>query len=64
VVHVEERPGQVDRHLGSTHKLERLTGWRATTSFEAGLERTVDWYRENEAWWRAVLGREARVSSS
>jgi dTDP-glucose 4,6-dehydratase len=64
VVHLEERPGQVDRHIGSTSKLARLTGWRARTSFEDGLERTVEWYRENEAWWRAVLGREARVSSS
>ena len=34
-VHVAERPGQVDRHIGSTEKLERLTGWRARTSFEA-----------------------------
>src|SRR4029453_15870060 len=41
--HVPERPGQVDRHIGSTEKLERLTGWRAQTSFEAGLERTVAW---------------------
>jgi dTDP-glucose 4,6-dehydratase len=63
VVHVEERPGQVDRHIGSTEKLARLTGWRASTSFEDGLERTIDWYRDNEAWWREVLGR-ARVSSS
>jgi dTDP-glucose 4,6-dehydratase len=64
VVFVDERLGQVDRHIGSTEKMERLTGWRARTSFEQGLERTVDWYRDNEAWWRAVLGREARVSSS
>jgi dTDP-glucose 4,6-dehydratase len=62
-VHVEERPGQVDRHIGSTDKLERLTGWRAAIAFEEGLERTVAWYRENEAWWRGVLGR-VRVSSS
>ena len=34
VVYVEERPGQVDRHIGSTDKLERLTGWRARTCFE------------------------------
>jgi dTDP-glucose 4,6-dehydratase len=64
VVHTEERPGQVDRHIGSTDKLERLTGWRPRTTFEEGLERTVDWYRENEAWWRAVLERAAPVSSS
>jgi len=62
-VHVEERPGQVDRHIGSTDKLELLTGWRASIGFEEGLERTVTWYRENEAWWRGVLGR-VGVSSS
>ena len=61
--HLEERPGQVERHIGSTEKLERLTGWRAAIGFEDGLGRTVAWYRENEAWWRGVLGRE-RVSSS
>ncbi len=62
-VHVEERPGQVDRHIGSTGKVERLTGWRAAIGFEDGLARTVAWYRENEAWWRGVLGR-VGVSSS
>ena len=62
-VHVEERLGQVDRHIGSTEKIERLTGWRARTSFDEGLERTVAWYRENEAWWRGIA-RPANVSSS
>jgi dTDP-glucose 4,6-dehydratase len=63
--HVPERLGQVDRHIGSTDKLARLTGWRARTSFEDGLERTIAWYRDNEAWWKAILdGSAARVSSS
>jgi dTDP-glucose 4,6-dehydratase len=62
--HVEERPGQVRRHIGSTDKAERLLGWHARTSFEDGLERTVAWYRDNEAWWRAILGAEARAFSS
>jgi dTDP-glucose 4,6-dehydratase len=61
---VPERPGQVDRHIGSTAKMERLTGWRARTSFGSGLERTVAWYRENEAWWQGILRRAERVSSS
>src|SRR5581483_8266785 len=63
-VHVEERPGQVDRHIGSTEKAAALLGWRARTSFEDGLERTVGWYRDNEAWWRGILAREARAFSS
>ena len=52
--YVDERPGQVDRHIGSTEKADRLLGWRARTSFVDGLERTVAWYRENEAWWRGA----------
>ena len=29
-----------------------------------GLERTVSWYRDNEAWWRGIRAREARAFSS
>ena len=64
IAYVGERPGQVDRHIGATEKMERLTGWVARTGFAEGLERTVAWYRENEAWWRATLRRGERVSSS
>jgi dTDP-glucose 4,6-dehydratase len=64
---VPERPGQVGRHIGSTEKIERLTGWRARTSFDEGLARTIGWYRENEPLWRGILENAtapARVSSS
>lgn len=63
-VHVDDRPGQVTRNIGSTEKAARLLGWRAGTSFEEGLARTVEWYRENEAWWRAVRQRKESVFSS
>jgi dTDP-glucose 4,6-dehydratase len=53
--HVAERPGQVHRHIGSTDKAERLLGWRAETSLEEGLRRTVAWYRDNQAWWRGHI---------
>jgi dTDP-glucose 4,6-dehydratase len=61
---VEDRPGQVDRHIGSTEKAERVLGWTARTSFEEGLERTVAWYRDNEAWWRAARPAPAGAYSS
>ena len=62
--HVSERPGQVDRHIGSTEKMHTLTGWQSRTSFDEGLRRTVEWYRENEAWWKGLLRTGAPVSSS
>ena len=64
VTHMNERPGQVDRHIGSTDKAKELLGWEARTSFAEGLERTVAWYRENESWWRGILAREVRAFSS
>ena len=62
--YVDERPGQVDRHVGSTDKAARLLGWQARTSFEDGLERTVEWYRDNDGWWRGILQRKRGVFSS
>jgi dTDP-glucose 4,6-dehydratase len=63
-VHVAERPGQVDRHIGSTDAARTLLGWHARTSFDEGLRRTVEWYRENEAWWRGVRARTVGAYSS
>jgi dTDP-glucose 4,6-dehydratase len=62
--HVAERPGQVDRHIGSTEKAQELIGWKARTPFDEGLARTVAWYRENEAWWKSLRRTGAPVSSS
>ena len=50
---VADRPGHDRRYAMDGAKLEGL-GWRNRVTFEAGLARTVDWYRTNEAWWRAV----------
>jgi dTDP-glucose 4,6-dehydratase len=63
-VHTPERPGQVDRHIGSTDKAAKLLGWRARTSFEEGLERTIGWYGENRAWWESPLRTDSAVFSS
>jgi dTDP-glucose 4,6-dehydratase len=63
-VHLEERLGQVDRHIGSTDKAERLLGWKARTTFEQGLERTIAWYVDNQAWWESILPTRASDFSS
>jgi dTDP-glucose 4,6-dehydratase len=56
--HIDERPGQVDRHIGSTDKAARLLGWRSQIPFAEGLERTIRWYSDNPEWWQAVLASE------
>jgi len=50
---VEDRPGHDRRYSLVTAKLQAL-GWRPETSFDAGLAATVDWYRENRAWWEPI----------
>ena len=49
------RPGQVFRHTADATKLKRLIDWEPKASFEEGLERTIRWYRDNEAWWRPQI---------
>lgn len=55
ITYIGDRPGQVSRHIASTDKAERLLGWKAKTSFEKGLDLTIEWYRKNQAWWEPLL---------
>ncbi|TMC65366.1 MAG: dTDP-glucose 4,6-dehydratase [Chloroflexi bacterium] len=50
---VEDRPGHDRRYAMDGSKLAGL-GWRNRTPFETGLTQTIDWFRANEPWWRAI----------
>ncbi len=50
---VEDRPGHDRRYALDTTKLRAL-GWTGRHSFREGLEKTVRWYQENDAWWRPL----------
>jgi dTDP-glucose 4,6-dehydratase len=50
---VTDRPGHDRRYSLDTTKLRGL-GWQPQADFTSGLEETVDWYRQNEWWWRPV----------
>jgi len=50
--HVTDRPGHDLRYAIDSSKLRTELGWTPQYSdFEAGLEATIAWYRDNEAWW-------------
>ena len=51
---VEDRPGHDRRYAIDPSKIERELGWHAEESFESGLKKTVDWYLDNEWWWRPI----------
>ena len=51
---VADRKGHDYRYALDVTRIDRDLGWRAEVAFEAGLERTVRWYRDTEAWWRPL----------
>ncbi|MGH9410246.1 MAG: dTDP-glucose 4,6-dehydratase [Vicinamibacterales bacterium] len=54
---VPDRPGHDRRYSLSTDKLRAL-GWQPSVRFDEGLERTVEWYRQHEGWWRPIKDRD------
>ena len=59
ITYVKDRPGHDVRYSLSADKTQGL-GWEAAVRFDEGIERTVQWYRENEEWWGALRSGEYR----
>jgi len=53
VRHVADREGHDRRYAVSSAKAHAI-GWTPRIAFEDGLRATVDWYQQNEAWWRPL----------
>jgi dTDP-glucose 4,6-dehydratase len=56
---VTDRPGHDARYAIDATKLESELGWRAREDFDSGIEKTVQWYLDNEWWWRPLRERYA-----
>ena len=50
--YVKDRPGHDRRYATDPAKIETELGWSAQESFESGIEKTVQWYRNNTEWIR------------
>lgn len=55
ITYVKDRPGHDRRYAIDATKLERELGWRPAETFETGIQKTVKWYLDNQAWTEAVL---------
>ncbi|MBL0310909.1 MAG: dTDP-glucose 4,6-dehydratase [Bacteroidetes bacterium] len=54
LTYVKDRPGHDRRYAIDASKLKNELGWKPSVTFEEGLEKTVEWYLENEEWLRHV----------
>lgn len=54
IEHVKDRPGHDRRYAIDFSKISRELGWVPKTGFEAGMKKTVEWYKANSDWWRKI----------
>ncbi len=62
ITFVADRPGHDKRYAIDATRLETELGWKARENFDTGIRKTVQWYIDNEWWWRPI--REARYSGA
>lgn len=55
ITYVEDRPGHDTRYAIDADKVMNELGYKPVEDFESGLNKTVDWYLNNEPWWQAIL---------
>ncbi len=58
ITFVTDRPGHDMRYAIDPSRIREELGWRPSVTLEEGLEKTVQWYLDNEDWWRALQARD------
>jgi len=54
ISYVEDRPGHDFRYAIDASKIKTELGWSPKETFESGIRKTIEWYLENENWWRNI----------
>ena len=57
IVFVEDRPGHDQRYAIDPTRIRNELGFRPSVTLDEGLEKTVQWYLDNEHWWRPLQSR-------
>ena len=58
ITYVTDRPGHDARYAIDPARMRNELGWRPSLTLDQGLEKTVQWYLDNKAWWQALQGRD------
>lgn len=54
IEYVTDRAGHDRRYAINFTKIKTELGWEPTVTLEEGLAKTVEWFKQNEAWWKSV----------
>lgn len=55
---VTDRPGHDEKYAVNWSKIHTELGWSPSVTLEEGLSQTVEWYRNNQDWWKEIKGGE------
>jgi len=55
IKYVEDRKGHDRRYAIDSSKAKKALGWVPKKTFEQGLKETVEWYKNNESWWKPLV---------
>ncbi len=53
IEHVKDRPGHDRRYALDSTKIKKL-GWKPKYSFEKAIKETIEWYKNNQDWWKKI----------
>lgn len=51
---IEDRKGHDKRYAIDNAKIKKELGWEPSVTFEEGIMQTIQWYKDNEKWWRDI----------
>ena len=57
---VKDRPGHDKRYAINSNKIKKELGWEPDYSFENAMKDTINWYIENEKWWKEIISGDYR----
>ena len=55
---VTDRPGHDRRYAIDPTKIETELGWKPKYNFDTGIQQTIQWYLDNQEWWKNILSGE------
>ena len=58
ITYVTDRKGHDQRYAIDPSKIHNELGWLPETKFEDGIRKTIQWYLDNEAWWKNIISGE------